>query len=93
VSVLFQFDGSDQVIDQTTGDVAAGQSLTQEELERGKAPAKKGHTVVLLHPLPNQTAAVQAALGELGPVEVEYSGETHAHGHPGETLREDEKVD
>jgi len=91
VSVLYKLQGSDQVIDQVTGYVAAGQSLTEEELARHQN--EPGQTVVLLHPLPEQAHAVQSALSELGQVEIEYSGETHALGRPGGVERQDETVE
>jgi hypothetical protein len=89
VSVLFRPEGSDQVVDLTTGHVAAGQSLTDEEIERRKL--EKGQTVVLLHPTTEQVQSVNAALAEIGTPEIEYSGETHAHGQPGGVVREDEQ--
>src|SRR5262245_48403189 len=88
VSVLFRIEGSDQVVDQLTGHMAAGQSLTDEELERKHL--EKGQTVVLLHPEPDRTVVVREALASVGPVEIEYEGETHAFGRPGGVVREDE---
>jgi hypothetical protein len=90
VSVLFRPEGSDQVIDQETGHVAAGQSLTEEEVASHRE--WRGQTVVLLHPLPEQAGAVQAALAKLGEVDIEYAGETHALGRPGGVERKDETV-
>src|SRR5947209_7015473 len=72
VSVLFRLEGSDQVVDQETGHVAAGQSITEEELQKNKDVS--GQTVVLLHPLPEQAHPVESALSQLGQVEFEYSG-------------------
>lgn len=88
VSVLFRLDGSDQVLDLTTGSVAAGQSVTEEEIRDQKV---KGHTVVLLHPGTDQAQTVRQALSSLGNVDVEYSGETHAFGRVGGVEREDEQ--
>src|SRR5438094_9401440 len=48
VSVLFRIEGSDQVVDLTTGHVAAGQSLTDGELNAQKS--ERGQTLVLLAP-------------------------------------------
>jgi hypothetical protein len=91
VSVLLRIEGSDQVLDQVSGHVAAGQSVTEEELQKNKDTP--GQTVVLLHPLPEQSHSVEAALSQLGQVEFEYSGETHALGRPGGVEREDETVE
>jgi hypothetical protein len=90
-SVLFRLAGSDQVIDQVTGHVAGGQALTEEEVAKHKD--WQGQTVVLLHPLPEQAHAIEAALSKLGEIAIEYSGETHAFGHPGGVEREDETVE
>lgn len=89
VSVLFRLDGTDQVLDLTTGSVAAGQSVTEEEIRSEKV---KGHTVVLLHPATDQMEAVRQALSGVGEVEIDYSGETHAFGRPGGVDREDEQA-
>ncbi len=91
VSVLYKLKGSDQVVDQVSGHIAAGQSLTEEELAKRKE--QPGQTVVLMHPLPEQAAAVEKALTQLGQVEIEYSGETHALGRPGGVERLDETVE
>jgi hypothetical protein len=89
VSVLFRLQGTDQVLDLTTGDVAAGQSVTEEEIHSEKV---KGHTVVLLHPAAGQLEAVRQALSQVGNVDIEYSGETHALGKPGGVDRVDEQA-
>lgn len=89
VSVLFRIGGSDQVSDQVSGQVAAGQSVTEEELK--KRAAQGGQTVVLMHPTQAQLQAVQAALSSVGQVEFEYSGETHVLGKPGGPERIDEE--
>jgi len=92
VSVLFRIEGSDQVVDLTTGHVAAGQSLTDEELNAQKA--QRGQTLVLLHPNSQQAPGVRQALAEIGHPdthpEIEYAGETRAHGRPGGVDRHDE---
>ena len=92
VSVLYQVEGSDQVVDLTTGHVASGQSLTDEELSAQKS--QRGQTLVLLHPTGEQAPAVRQALAELGHPnshpEIEYAGETRAHGRLGGVDRHDE---
>jgi hypothetical protein len=88
VSVFFRVEGSDQVVDQLTGKVAAGQALTEEELAHHKAGS--GQTVVLMHPEPEQLEDVRQALSRAGNVEIDYSGETHAFGRPGGVDRVDE---
>jgi|SRR5437868_11093039 len=92
VSVLFRIEGSDQVIDLTTGHVASGQALTDEEVNAHKA--QKGQTLVLLHPTSEQAPAVRKALAEVGHPDVhpdiEYAGETRAHGRLGGVDRHDE---
>jgi hypothetical protein len=88
VSVLFQLEGSDQVVDQFTGHVAAGQALTDEELARQRE--ERGHTAVLMHPEQEQFEAVKGALSALGEVQIDYSGETHAFGRLGGVDRIDE---
>jgi hypothetical protein len=94
VSVLFRVEGSDQVVDLTTGHVAAGQSLTDEELNARKS--QKGQTLVLLHPTGEQAPAVRKALAEIGHPnvhpDIEYAGETRAHGRPGGIDRHDENI-
>jgi hypothetical protein len=94
VSVLFRIEGSDQVVDLTTGHVAAGQSLTDEELNAQKS--QRGQTLVLLHPTGEQAPSVRKALLEIGHPdfhpEIEYAGETRAHGRPGGVDRHDEHV-
>ncbi|MFL5735119.1 MAG: hypothetical protein ACJ78Q_18340 [Chloroflexia bacterium] len=94
VSILFRVEGSDQVMDLTTGHMAAGQSLTDEELSARKS--QSGQTLVLLHPTAEQAPAVRQALTEIGHPnlhpEIEYAGETRAHGRPGGVDRHDEHV-
>src|SRR5207244_1604711 len=91
VSVLFRVEGGDQVVDLITGHVAAGQSLTDAAAHK-KAENQNGQTVVLLHPTPAQAAAVRKALVEVGAADIEYAGETRAHGRPGGIDRHDEHV-
>ena len=92
VSVLFRFAGTDQVMDLTTGHMAAGEALTDEELSARKSQG--GQTLVLLHPTAAQAQAVRQALTEIGHPnfhpEIEYAGETRAHGRPGGVDRHDE---
>ena len=90
VSVLFRVLGGDQVYDLVAGHVAAGQSLTDEELNARKLA--KGQTVVLMHPTTAQFPAVKQALSEIGTADIEYVGETHAHGRVGGVERSDEPV-
>jgi hypothetical protein len=89
VSVLFRLQGTDQVLDLTTGDVAAGQSVTEEEIRSEKV---KGQTVVLAHPPSDRLESVRQALSQVGNVEIEYSGETHALAEPGGVDRQDERI-
>lgn len=91
VSVLFRVAGSDQVIDLTTGQPAAGQSITEKELKPKQL--MNGQTDVLLHPTPEQLDAVRQALSEIGTPEIEYAGETHAFGRPGGIDRKDDLGD
>lgn len=90
VSVLFRIEGGEQVVDLVAGRVAAGQSLTDEELNARKLA--KGQTVVLMHPTTEQFPAVKQALSEIGTAELEYVGETHAFGRSGGVERHDEPV-
>ena len=80
------------MVDLTTGHVAAGQSLTDEELNAQKA--QRGQTLVLLHPNSQQAPDVRRALQEIGHPdnhpEIEYAGETRAHGRLGGVDRHDE---
>src|SRR4051794_36770002 len=64
VSVLFRVHGTDQVIDLVTGNVAAGQALPSEHVR--PEDLQDGQTAVLLHPNPDQLAAVKQALAEIG---------------------------
>ncbi len=91
VSVLFRIEGSDEVIDLTTGQLAAGQAITQEELKPKQLI--RGQTAVLLHPTPEQLEAVRQALAQFGTPDIEYAGETHAFGRPGGVDRKDDLGD
>ena len=90
VSVYYRPDGTDQVIDATTGQVAAGQSLTDEEIERKRL--EKFHTLVLMHPDGQQFPSVQEALLAIAPADIKYAGETHAESHLEGVQRQDETV-
>lgn len=91
VSVLFKVGGSDEVLDLTTGQPAAGQSITEKDLKPKNL--SNGQTVVLLHPEPEQLDAVKQALSAVGTPDIEYAGETHAFGRPGGIDRKDDLGD
>lgn len=76
VCVYYRVKGSDQVIDATTGHVAAGQSLNEDELKRSKL--ENVDTLVLLHPNAQQAEAAQQVLATLGTPDIKYATETHA---------------
>jgi hypothetical protein len=73
VSVYYRVSGTDQVLDAMTGQVAAGQALSPEEL-RGKA-MEKLETLVLLHPDAEQFVALQSALKPLGEADMKYAAQ------------------
>jgi hypothetical protein len=79
VSVYYRVEGTDQVIDATTGQVAAGQALSAEEL-RGKA-LEKLDTLVLLHPDGAQFVAIQDALKPLGEADIKYAEQSVVGGN------------
>ena len=79
VSVYYRVAGTDQVIDATTGQVAAGQALSAEEL-RGRA-LERLETLVLLHPNAEQFVALQGALRPLGEADIKYAEQSVAGGH------------
>ena len=83
ISVYYRVAGTDQVLDATTGQVAAGQALSAEEL-RGKA-LEKLETLVLLHPNAEQFVAVQDALKPLGEADFKYAEQSIAGGSEGES--------
>ncbi len=87
VSVYYRPRGTDQVIDATTGQVAAGQSLTEHETD----PKNAGNvqTLVLMHPEKQQFEDVRSVLMRAGQAEIMYEGGTLAEGHPGGTERRD----
>ena len=79
VSVYYRVAGTDQVIDATTGQVAAGQALSAEQV---KAKAlEKLDTLVLLHPDGEQFVAIQEALKPLGEADIKYAEQSVAGGN------------
>src|SRR5262249_53267890 len=78
VSVYYRVTGTDQVLDASTGQVAAGQALCADEL-RGKS-LDRVDTLVLLHPDGAQFVALQGALKPLGNADFKYSEQTIAGG-------------
>jgi len=82
ISVYYRVAGTDQVLDATTGQVAAGQALSEQDL-RGKA-LEKLETLVLLHPSGEQFVAVQDALKPLGEADFKYAEQSIAGGSGGE---------
>jgi hypothetical protein len=93
VSVLFKVAGSDEVVDLVSGQIPAGQSLTERELARiNQKTQEAGQTAVLMHPEREQLEAVRNALAQVGTPDIEYAGETHAFGGPGGVTREDEQA-
>ncbi|MEO8286679.1 MAG: hypothetical protein ABI670_09610 [Chloroflexota bacterium] len=79
VSVYYRVAGSDQVIDAATGQVAAGQAITTEDL--GSKELEKLDTLVLLHPDARQFMEVQNALKPFGDADIKYAEQTIAGGH------------
>jgi hypothetical protein len=79
VSVYYRVAGTDQVIDAVTGQVAAGQALSADEL-RGRA-LERLETLVLLHPNAEQFVALQGALRPLGEADIKYAEQSVAGGH------------
>jgi hypothetical protein len=78
VSVYYRVSGTDQVLDAITGQVAAGQALSPEEL-RGRA-LENLETLVLLHPDAEQFVALQSALKPLGEADMKYAAQDVAGG-------------
>ena len=74
VSVYHRLIGTDQVIDATTGQIAAGQSLTEEEITNKML--ERLETVVLLHPPDDQLKSVHSALSALGPANFLHESDT-----------------
>ncbi len=88
VSVYYRVKGTDHVVDATTGQVAAGQSINQEEVTQ--EVLNNAETVVLLHPGMEVLPAVTGALASLGEPSILYEGETDVEGRLGGYTRLDE---
>ncbi|HET9495610.1 MAG TPA: hypothetical protein VFR15_15360 [Chloroflexia bacterium] len=71
VSVYYRVVGTDQVIDALTGQVAAGQALSEEDTEG--LDLNKVDTLVLMHPSGEQFVAVQGALNQFGEADYKYA--------------------
>src|SRR5436190_17342694 len=88
VSVYYRVAGTDQVIDATTGQVAAGQALSAEQVQ-AKA-LEKVDTLVLLHPDGSQFVAIQQALKPLGEADIKYAEQSVAGGDSSDDVTEPE---
>ena len=88
VSVYYRLGGTDQVIDAVTGQVAAGQSITQEEVT--PKSLENAQTLVLMHPNAEQFRAVEQVLSGMEVVDIKYQGETEADPQPGGFERHDQ---
>ncbi|HET6261994.1 MAG TPA: hypothetical protein VFG99_07110 [Chloroflexia bacterium] len=88
VSVYYRVKGTDHVVDATTGQVAAGQSINQEEVT--PEVLNNAETVVLLHPGADVLSAVTEALIAVGEPNILYEGETDVEGRLGGYTRLDE---
>lgn len=88
VSVYYRVKGTDQVVDATTGQVAAGQSINQEEVT--PEVLNSAETVVLLHPGTASVPSVTGALNAVGEPTILYEGETDVEGQLGGYTRIDE---
>jgi hypothetical protein len=71
VSVYYRVAGTDQVIDAKTGQVAAGQALSEEDAKGLDLNAVD--TLVLMHPSGEQFVAVQSALKQFGEADYKYA--------------------
>jgi hypothetical protein len=85
VFVYYRVAGTDQVIDATTGQVAAGQALSKEQIQ-AKA-LEKLDTLVLLHPDGAQFVAIQDALKPLGEADIKYAEQSIVGGNSDETAQ------
>ena len=74
VSVYYKPKGTDQVIDAITGQVAAGQALTEAEVT--PKMLENLQTVVLIHPPDDQLKVVHDALSALGPANFLHESDT-----------------
>ena len=79
VSVYYRVRGSDQVLDATTGEVAAGQSLAQTEIT--PKMLENLDTIVLMHPDTAHSQSLQQTLKSLGNADIKYEGGTVSEGH------------
>lgn len=90
IAVYYRPKGTDQVIDAVTGQVAAGQSITEQEMD----PKNAGNvqTLVLMHPEPQQVEGVRRVLMGQGQPEIMYEAGTLAQGHASVSELPDGKV-
>lgn len=88
VSVYYRLKGTDQVLDATTGQVAAGQSISNSDLTP-KVLADI-ETIVLMHPSSDISATVLGALNLLGQPVTLYEGESDVEGRLGGYVRKDQ---
>lgn len=88
VSVYYRLKGTDHVVDANTGQVAAGQSVNQEEVT--PEALNTADTVVLLHPGLETVQVVTEALNSIGEPRILYEGETDVEGQLGGYKRLDE---
>jgi|GEM_PF-2839863 len=80
VAVYYRLKGTDQVIDATTGQVAAGQSITEAELAGNQI--ESAETLLLIHPEEEQVRSVEQMITTMGGADVKYSGRTERRGPP-----------
>lgn len=79
VSVYYKPRGTDQVIDAITGQVAAGQALTEAEVT--PKMLENLQTIVLIHPPDDRLKAVHDALSALGPARFLHESDTQCLRH------------
>ena len=79
VSVYYRPKGSDQLLDATTGEVAAGQSLAQTEITAKML--ENLETIVLMHPDKAHAQSIQQTLMSLGNADIKYEGSSKSEGH------------
>lgn len=87
VSVYYRVKGTDQVLDAVTGQVAAGQSISNTDLSTQVLAAVE--TVVLMHPSAEMSQPVLGVLSLLGEPVILYEGESDVQSQPGGYRRED----
>jgi hypothetical protein len=80
VAVYYRLKGTDQVIDATTGQVAAGQSITEAEIAANQL--ESAETLLLIHPEEEQVRSVEQMITTMGGADVKYSGRTERRGPP-----------